>query len=83
LGVRELAAKAKVAPATLSRFEAGEPLKPRTVDAIQKALEDAGIIVIQDDDYIGIKIPSTDSEADVSIEVLEWKGQVKPKGERS
>jgi transcriptional regulator with XRE-family HTH domain len=43
LGVRDLAAKAKVATDTVSRFEAGEELKPRTVEAIQHALEKAGV----------------------------------------
>ena len=43
LGVRELAALAKVAPGTVSRFEAGEELKARTVDALQKSLEAAGV----------------------------------------
>ncbi|PDS85439.1 transcriptional regulator [Rhizobium sp. L18] len=46
LGVRELAALAKVAPATISRLEAGEELKERTIDDIQSALETAGIIFI-------------------------------------
>jgi transcriptional regulator with XRE-family HTH domain len=43
LGVRELAAIAKVAQATISRFEAGEELKERTVEAIRAALESAGV----------------------------------------
>jgi transcriptional regulator with XRE-family HTH domain len=43
LGVRDLAAMAKVAPATVSRLEAGVPLKPRTIEAIQHALEKAGV----------------------------------------
>lgn len=43
LGVRELAVLAKVAPATVSRLEAGEELKERTVDAIRSALEAKGI----------------------------------------
>ncbi len=43
LGVRDLATMAKVAPATVSRLEASGPLKPRTVEAIQHALEKAGV----------------------------------------
>jgi transcriptional regulator with XRE-family HTH domain len=43
LGVRDLAKLAKVAPATVSRFEAGEELKPRTIEAMQRALESAGV----------------------------------------
>jgi transcriptional regulator with XRE-family HTH domain len=43
LGVRDLAKLAQVAPATVSRFEAGEELKPRTIEAMQRALESAGV----------------------------------------
>lgn len=46
LGIRELAELAKVAPATISRLEAGEELKPRTVEAVQRALEEAGVIFV-------------------------------------
>jgi transcriptional regulator with XRE-family HTH domain len=47
LGVRELAELAKVAPATISRLEAGENLHPRTLDAIRAALESAGVIFVE------------------------------------
>jgi transcriptional regulator with XRE-family HTH domain len=43
LGVRELAELAQVAAATISRLEAGEELKPRTIAAIRSALESAGV----------------------------------------
>jgi len=43
LGIRDVAKLAKVAPSTVSRFEAGENLNPRTVEAIQRALEAAGV----------------------------------------
>jgi transcriptional regulator with XRE-family HTH domain len=43
LGVREVAALAKVAPDTVSRLERGEELKERTIDAIREALERAGV----------------------------------------
>ncbi len=43
LGVRDLAALADVAQATVSRLERGEELKPATVAAIRAALEDAGV----------------------------------------
>ena len=48
-GVRELAERAKIAPSTLARFEAGNELKPRTVEAIQRALESAGVEFINGD----------------------------------
>jgi len=43
LSVRDLAERARVSTNTVSRLEAGEELKPRTVEAIQLVLEDAGI----------------------------------------
>jgi transcriptional regulator with XRE-family HTH domain len=46
MGVRELA---KVATGTITRLEAGEELKPRTVEAIHAALEKKGIEFIGED----------------------------------
>ena len=43
LGVRDLAAAAKVSVDTLARFERGDELKERTVEAIRRALEAAGV----------------------------------------
>jgi transcriptional regulator with XRE-family HTH domain len=43
LGVRELALKAKVSVDTVARFERGNDLKERTIDALQRALEAAGV----------------------------------------
>lgn len=48
LGVRDLAALAEVAPATISRLEAGEALKPRTLRDIRQTLEDAGVDFIDE-----------------------------------
>jgi transcriptional regulator with XRE-family HTH domain len=42
-GIRELAAAAKVSVDTVARFERGVELKERTVDALQRALETAGV----------------------------------------
>lgn len=50
IGVRELALMAKVASATVSRFEGGE-LKPRTVEAIKIALETAGILFVDENGF--------------------------------
>ena len=47
-GVRELAAKAEVSPDTIARFERGESLYPRTIDAIRAALEAAGVEFLAD-----------------------------------
>jgi transcriptional regulator with XRE-family HTH domain len=43
LGVRDLAAAAKVSSDTVARFERGDELKERTIDALQRALEAAGV----------------------------------------
>lgn len=43
LGVRELAALAGVAQATISRLERGDDLKQSTIDQICKSLESSGI----------------------------------------
>jgi transcriptional regulator with XRE-family HTH domain len=42
LGIRELALAAKVSIDTITRFERGDQLKERTIEAIQRALEAAG-----------------------------------------
>lgn len=42
-GVRDLAKSAMVSVDTVSRFERGEELQPRTALAIQSALEAAGV----------------------------------------
>lgn len=47
-GVRDLADAAKVSTNTVTRFEGGEELKERTVNALQNALEQAGIKFIDD-----------------------------------
>ena len=43
IGVRELAALARVAPGSVARFEAGLTLQERTIAAMHTALEKAGI----------------------------------------
>jgi predicted transcriptional regulator len=55
ISVRELAAMAKVAPDTIVRLEAGKRLKPRTVEAVQQALEKAGI-EFMDGDKPGVRV---------------------------
>jgi transcriptional regulator with XRE-family HTH domain len=47
-GVRELANAAKVSVDTVARFERGDELKERTVEAIQHALEAGGIEFFDD-----------------------------------
>ena len=43
LGVRELADAAKVSTNTVTRLERGESLYPRTIEAIRKIFEAAGV----------------------------------------
>ena len=47
-GVRELAAAAKVSIDTVARFERGEELKVRTIEALQRTLEGAGVEFIDE-----------------------------------
>lgn len=61
IGVRELAEKAKVSPSTVARFEAGEELRERTVDALKTALENAGIEFIpRNGGGVGVRLKRTD-----------------------
>jgi len=48
MGVRELAVAAKVSVDTVARFERGDELKERTIDALQRALEAAGVEFIDE-----------------------------------
>jgi transcriptional regulator with XRE-family HTH domain len=48
LGVRDLAAAAKVSIDTVTRFERGDELKERTIEALQRALEAAGVEFIDE-----------------------------------
>lgn len=57
LGVRELADAAKVSPTTVTRLESGEELKPRTVEAIQRALEVAGVeFIAENGGGVGVRL---------------------------
>jgi transcriptional regulator with XRE-family HTH domain len=57
MGVRELAAAAKVSVDTVARFERGEELKERTIDALRLALETAGIKLIDENgDGPGVRL---------------------------
>jgi hypothetical protein len=56
-GIRELANAAKVSADTVARFERGDELKERTVEAIRFALEAGGIEFIDDDgDCPGVRV---------------------------
>ena len=55
MGIRELAAAAQVSMDTVSRFERGEALKDRTVEALRAALEGAGV-EFTNGDQPGVKL---------------------------
>jgi transcriptional regulator with XRE-family HTH domain len=52
-GVRELAARARLAPNTVSRFENGSGARVDTLAQIQGALEKEGVIFVPADDSGG------------------------------
>jgi transcriptional regulator with XRE-family HTH domain len=54
-GVRELAAAARVSPDTVARFERGDELKDRTVEALRKVFELAGV-EFTDGDQPGLRL---------------------------
>jgi transcriptional regulator with XRE-family HTH domain len=58
LGVRELAAAAKVSVDTVARFERGDGLKERTIEALQRALE-AGGVEFTNGDQPGVRLSRT------------------------
>jgi hypothetical protein len=56
LRIEDVAQLARVAAGTIVRFERGEELKPRTVDAIRRAFEEAGIEFINDGGAPGVRL---------------------------
>ena len=54
--VRDLAKHAMVAVNTVTRLERGDELKPRTVLAIRRAFEDAGIEFLDNSDGPGVRL---------------------------
>ncbi|WP_354129829.1 helix-turn-helix domain-containing protein [Bradyrhizobium sp. RT3b] len=64
LGVREFAAAAKVSADTVARFERGEELKTRTVEALQHTLEAAGIeFIAENGGGPGVRLRKNNREA--------------------
>jgi transcriptional regulator with XRE-family HTH domain len=82
LGVRELAAAAKVSIDTIARFERGDELKERTIDALQRALEAAGV-EFTNGDQPGVRLtkaaaaqsvgPARQSKRTVSVKTVRGK----------
>jgi transcriptional regulator with XRE-family HTH domain len=56
-GVRELAEKAGVTANTVSRIELGADAKQSTIEAIQRALEEAGIVFVPENGGgVGVRV---------------------------
>lgn len=59
-GVRDLAEKTGMSSNTISRFERGEALYPRTIAAIRAALEEAGVVFIEENGHgPGVRLKKT------------------------
>ena len=82
-GIRELARAAKVSVDTVVRFERGEELKERTVEALQRAFEAAGL-EFMNGDHPGLRLGSR--VAGVAAPEAEqkefWNNPPKPRKER-
>jgi transcriptional regulator with XRE-family HTH domain len=64
MGVRELADAAKVSTNTITRFERGEPLRERTIDALRAALESTGVEFIEENGGgVGVRLRKANRDA--------------------
>jgi len=76
IGVRDLAELAKVSPDTVARLERGEELKDRTIEAVQNALESAGI-EFTNGGQPGVRLKrQQDSFADLKQQIDHMQGRV-------
>lgn len=73
LGIRDLAARAKVSPDTIARFERGEALKQRTIESIRAALHADGIEFIAADAAggIGVRLRKSELQEPAAIDVAD------------
>jgi transcriptional regulator with XRE-family HTH domain len=71
-GLREFAAAAKVSIDTVARFERGDELKERTIDALQGALEAAGV-EFTNGDQPGVRLTK-----DAAVDSVEPASALKP-----
>lgn len=90
LGVRDLALAAKVSPSTVTRFEAGEELRERTLDALRAALETAGVeFIAENGGGAGVRLrarsepePQGPVDAPIVREAREMKAEAATKSQR-
>lgn len=52
-----MAARARAAPRTIARFEAGRPVKLETIEALRSALVNAGVLFVDVDGRPGVTVP--------------------------
>ena len=90
-GIRELARAAKVSVDTVVQFERGEELKERTVEALQRAFEDAGLEFMNGDRpglRLGSRVAVKRSSEQTGIAAPEakqkefWNNPPRPRKER-
>jgi transcriptional regulator with XRE-family HTH domain len=90
-GIRELARSAKVSVDTVVRFERGEELRERTVEALQRAFEAAGLEFTNGDRpglRLGSRVPSKRLPEQAEIPAPEaeqkefWRYPTKSRDER-
>lgn len=82
-GVRDLADAAKVSTNTVTRFEGGEELKERTVNALQNALEQAGVKFINDNQTSaaggpGVRLAVSPKPEVPSLETVQYPENMAP-----
>ena len=84
-GIRELARAAKVSVDTVVRFERGEELKERTVEALQRAFEAAGL-EFMNGDRPGLRLGTRAAEPTGTTATAEqrefWDNPPRPRKER-
>lgn len=90
-GIRELARAAKVSVDTVVRFERGEELRERTIEALQRAFETAGLEFTNGDRpglRLGSRAPAKRPSEHTEVTAPEaeqkefWNNPTKPRDER-
>ncbi len=79
LGIRELAAAAKVSADTIARFERGDELKERTIEALQHVLEAAGV-EFTNGDQPGVRLTKAAAAQSGLGKAVRGKGRREPTG---
>lgn len=59
IGVKDIADQAKVSTNTITRLEAGETLRDRTIEDIRRFYESQGVRFIVEDEWVGVMVKAT------------------------